>query len=170
MSTSYRHSTYRMIAATLLSLMAIGIGMNQVVNGQYYDYATGTYHATNSSIHNVTKINMTTSGTTVDSNGISTESDTRNIDDAGPRSVDNLIKQNQATESYRAELEAYIASHNVDISDLKGMALTLDQLEAIVKEHIATGSATRAIADIMNDYLAPAFDTFGIGENDNEAK
>ena len=174
----YRHSTYGIIAAILLSLMAIGIGMNQVVNGQYYDYETGTYHATNTSIHNVTSINMTTSGTQTDnSNGISRDIEIdalpkRKLDniDVGSRSVDNLIKENQATESYKVELEAYIVSHNVDISSVKGMALSMDQLEAIVKEYIATGSATGAIADITNDYLAPAFETFGIGEKENDAK
>jgi hypothetical protein len=44
----------------MLSIMVIGIGMNQAVNGQYYDYATGTYHATNTTVfHNVPAVNVT---------------------------------------------------------------------------------------------------------------
>ena len=59
------------IATILLSLMAVAIGLNQTVYGQYYDYGTGTYHATNSSIQNVTSMNTTISGTqTENSNGM----------------------------------------------------------------------------------------------------
>ena len=61
---SYRHSIYGLIAAILSSLTAIGIGMNQAVSGQYYDYRTGTYHTTgNASSINDTSVNMTISDT-----------------------------------------------------------------------------------------------------------
>ncbi|MGA7977451.1 MAG: hypothetical protein WB975_09460 [Nitrososphaeraceae archaeon] len=81
------------IATILLSLMTVSIGMNQAVYGQYYDYATGTYHATNTTVfHNVPAVNTTISNTQ-HSNEIPRESDDIGED---TRSVDNLIKQNQA--------------------------------------------------------------------------
>ena len=147
---SYRHYTYGIITVILLSLTAIGIGMNQAVNGQYYDYETGTYHATNTTVfHNVPAVNTTVSDTQY-SNALPRESE-------GPH-IQELIKQNQATESYRAELESYITSHNVDISAVQGIfpLLSVAELEAIVKEHIATGSAAAAISDIAHVHFAPS--------------
>ena len=47
------------------------------------------------------------------------------------------------------------------MSSVKNIALSVDELESIVKQHIATGSAAGAIADIVNEHFAPAFETFG---------
>jgi hypothetical protein len=49
---------------------------------------------------------------------------------------------------------------------------SVEELEAIVKEHIATGSAAGTIADIINEHFAPALEMFGklVDKAANDAK
>ena len=42
-----------------------------------------------------------------------------------------------------------------------GLVLSVDDLEAIVKEHIATGSSSNAVADIVNRVFKSSFDNVG---------
>jgi hypothetical protein len=95
------------------------------------------------------------------------------------KSIQDLMDENQANQTYRAELESYILSHKLNASeyvydkdsklqvphdvplserfDLDTMPL--DQLERIVKAHIATGSISGVLVDIENERLKPALDT-----------
>lgn len=101
------------------------------------------------------------------------------------QTLQDLINQTEADQSYRTELESYIRSHYVDSPQSDGSIksvtlesalldnespiyvdqLSLDQLQDIVKKHLAGESIWGVIADIEEERSAPLKEFADIARN-----